>query len=80
MLGELHLALSLAGLGYWYFKGRKGAKVENTDSDLFQQVANESTSTTSHTSYSPAPKTSVTNTGFPIKFNSKGELKQIRTN
>jgi|JI10StandDraft_1071094.scaffolds.fasta_scaffold09366_18 peptidoglycan hydrolase-like protein with peptidoglycan-binding domain len=80
VLGITLGTLSLAGLGYWYFKGRKGAKVENTDSDLFQQVANESSSTTSasHT-YSSAPKTSMSNTGFPIKFNSKGELvKQIQ--
>jgi hypothetical protein len=71
--------LSLAGLGYWYFKGRKGTKVEDKEEDLFHQVANESSNATTNYSQSTSPKsttpkTSVSNISFPLKKGSKGAL------
>lgn len=77
--------LSLAGLGYWYFKGRKGTTVEDKEEDLFHQVANETTNTAATTySQSPFPKSTASsayapNNSFPLKKGSKGALvKQVQ--
>lgn len=83
VLGITLGALSLAGLGYWYFKGRKGASVEDKDNDLFHQAANESSESSASSTSSYVPKTNtpktISSSGFPIKYNSKGELvKQIQ--
>lgn len=75
VLGIALGTLSLAGLGYWYFKGRKGAVIENKDTDLFHNMANNDTPTLpTHTT-----KPSTTSSQFPLKLNSKGDLvKQLQ--
>lgn len=78
VLGVVFGALSLAGLGYWYFKGRKGVKVDEPEKDLFHNLNedNVSNSTPQHHS----PKTiAISSSGFPLKFGSKGALvKQLQ--
>ena len=50
VLGIALGTLSLAGFGYWYFKGRKGAVIENKDTDLFHNMAsNNPPKLTTHT-------------------------------
>ncbi len=70
--------LSLAGLGYWYFKGRKQNDGENNESYSVNQEVEQS-ETTATPSYIPAPNISNPVNSFPIKFGSKGDLvKQIQ--
>jgi peptidoglycan hydrolase-like protein with peptidoglycan-binding domain len=77
VLGIALGTLSLAGFGYWYYKGRKGATVENKDTDLFHNIANNET--TNSPIHNTKPSTSTSNNSFPIKLNSKGDLvKQIQ--
>jgi peptidoglycan hydrolase-like protein with peptidoglycan-binding domain len=75
VLGIALGTLSLAGFGYWYFKGRKGAVIENKDTDLFHNMA----SNTPPTLTTPTTKPSTASNQFPLKLNSKGDLvKQLQ--
>lgn len=72
--------LALGGLGYWYFFGRKGTKIDDPDNDLFHKLDQEQPAITytppKTQSYSPPP---ISHSGFPLKKGSKGALvKQLQ--
>jgi hypothetical protein len=79
LLGVALGTLSLAGFGYWYFKGRKGAVIANMDTDLFHNLSDESVTKPSTHTKPTTSKTPLTNISFPLKLHSTGELvKQVQ--
>lgn len=75
--------LGLLGFGWWYFKGRKGTTVDDTEKDLFHSLSEDTGVSVStpkvNTSGSATSNLSVHNSGFPLKKGSKGELvKQVQ--
>ena len=63
--------LSLAGIGYWYFKGRKGTDTEEVNTNL---TYDEPATPPKHIVSTPSKKS-----GFPLKLHSKGTLvKQLQ--
>ena len=64
--------IALVGLGYWYFRWRKGAVVEDPEKDLFHNLSKGNEQSTPE--LIPA-----TNNGFPLKQGSRGALvKQVQ--
>lgn len=85
LLGITAGVLALGGLGYWYFVGRKGAKIDNSEEDVIKQLSQEKdtpkpklnapTVKPKTQSQAPKPKSSdvPTSSSFLLKKGSKGE-------
>lgn len=80
VLGITLGALSLAGLGYWYFKNKREDVNELEESNIPEHKVEETSIPAIQQPKISAPKTSTPTSKFPIKYGSKGELvKQIQT-
>jgi len=75
--------IGLGGLAYWYFKGRKGAKVEDPENDFLKTLSEQGETKSKSSFKSPAiPKPNAANPSgsefvhrrFPVKTGSKGDL------
>lgn len=71
--------LALGGFGYWYFKGRKGGKVE-PNTDLFHQLSKGATDPAADIPGTKPSSPAEDHSGFPLKRGSRGALvKQLQT-
>ena len=65
--------LMLVGGLYWYFKGRRGVKINNTQSDLFHKLNESNQSLINQDAQLPV------SSGFPLRVGSQGSLvKQLQ--
>jgi len=86
LLGIGFGVLALGGFGYWYFKGRKGVFIDNSDDDIIQKLSRENKEPISNPKQKASPpkkqnptpnaidKAPVLEKNFPLKSGSKNEL------